>query len=348
MKQFVKLKKLSKGDQVAVLSPSAGLPGLFPWVQDLGIERIKNEFGLIPKEYPTTRQMGSSLEDRAKDIMEAFADPENKAIITSIGGEDQLKLLKYLDGDIIKNNPKPFFGYSDNTHLVQYLWSLGIPAYYGGAVMTQFAMQNKMHDFTKDYLKKALFESGEIELQSSKEFTDVGLDWSDQSNLAKSRVMEANGGWLWDGQLNVEGILWGGCVESIVFQMSSNVYLPTKKDLQGTVLFLETAEDIPDAWIVEYVLAGMGERGWFSKDGFQAVLVGRPKAWEFDKPNSPEQKKAFKEEQQKVVVNTVREYNKSIPIIQNLDFGHTDPQFPIPSGQSCRIDSAGHKIFLTF
>jgi hypothetical protein len=69
MKKFIKLNKLNKADKVAVLSPSAGLPGLFPWVQDLGLKRLEEDFGLEAKEYPTTRQMGSSLEERARDVM---------------------------------------------------------------------------------------------------------------------------------------------------------------------------------------------------------------------------------------------------------------------------------------
>lgn len=71
MKHFQKLPKLSPGDQVAVISPSAGLPGLFPAVQDLGLTRMREVFDLHPIEYPTTRQMNSSLEDRARDIMAA-------------------------------------------------------------------------------------------------------------------------------------------------------------------------------------------------------------------------------------------------------------------------------------
>ncbi len=93
MKQFQKLPKLSKGDQVAVISPSSGLPQIFPWVQDLGLERMRSTFGLEPVEYPTTRVMGSSLEDRARDVMAAFADPKNKAVFASIGGSDQVKLI---------------------------------------------------------------------------------------------------------------------------------------------------------------------------------------------------------------------------------------------------------------
>lgn len=346
MKKFIELPKLRPGDQVAIISPSAGLPGLFPWVQDLGLKRLKEEFGLIPKEYPTTRHMGASLEDRAKDIMAAFSDSENKAIITSIGGEDQIKLLKYLDPDVFLKNPKPFFGYSDNTHLGNYLWNLGIPSFYGGAILTQFAMQKEMDEFTVKYLEHALFDSGKYELERSEYYKDIGLDWSDPNNLSKKRKKEPNEPWAWEGTKNAGGVLWGGCVESLVVQMSTGLYLPADADLDDTILFLETAEDIPEHWIIEYVLTGMGERGWFSQ--FKGVLVGRPKAWEFDKQNSSSEKAAYRKEQRETVLRVIREYNPDIPVIQNLDFGHTDPQVPIPKGQSCKIDSSNKKIFLTF
>ena len=91
MKQFITLPKLVAGDQVAILSPSAGLPGMYPWVQDLGLTRMQEVFGLIPKEYPTTRLMGSSLKNRAQDVMDAFNDPAIKAVFTSIGGSDQMR-----------------------------------------------------------------------------------------------------------------------------------------------------------------------------------------------------------------------------------------------------------------
>lgn len=324
MKQFVKLSKLKLGDQVAIISPSAGLPGLFPWVQDLGLERLCDVFGLVPKEYPTTRQMNASLQNRARDITDAFKDPANKAVIASIGGDDQIKLLKYLDPQVFLDNPKPFFGYSDNTHLHNFLWHLGTPSFYGGSIMTQYTMQGGMHDFTVEYLKKALFENGEVELTAPKEFNDEGLDWSNKQNLTKQRKMEPNDGWRWDGTKDAEGILWGGCIESLVEEFTVGKYLPNDNDLSGTILFLESAEDIPDPWIVEYLLTGMGERGWFDK--FQAVLVGRPKAWEFDKQKTPLEKTGYRKAQREVALKTIRQYNKDIPIIQNLDFGHTDPQ----------------------
>lgn len=87
--------KPRRGDSVAILSPSAGLPGLLPMPFELGLSRLREEFGLVPAEYPTTRVMGSPPADRAKDIHAAFTDPSIKAVITSIGGEDSLKVLRH-------------------------------------------------------------------------------------------------------------------------------------------------------------------------------------------------------------------------------------------------------------
>lgn len=348
MKQFVTLPKLKPGDQVAVLSPSAGLPGIFPWVHELGLQRLRDDFGLVPHEYPTTRIMGASLEDRARDVMAAFADPANKAVMTTIGGSDQIKLIKNLDAQVFLDNPKPFFGFSDNTHLHNYLWKLGIPSYYGGAIMTQFAMQGGMHDITRDSLRRALFDSGEYELAVATEYNDIGLDWADKSLLAETRAMEPNDGlfWDWDSATDVEGVLWGGCVESLIVQATAGKYLPQYDDLDGTILCIETSEDIPEHWIIEYLLTGFGERGWF--DRFQAVLVGRPKAWDFGNRNLSEDKVAYRREQRETVLKTIRGYNTAIPVVQNLDFGHTDPQIALPFGQKARLDSLANKIFLTY
>ena len=345
MRQFLRLAKLAKGDQVAVISPSAGLPGLFPWVQDLGLTRLRETFGLHPVEYPTTRTMGASLADRARDVMAAFGDPNNKAVLTSIGGEDQIKLLKYLDPDVLQRSPKPFFGFSDNTHLHNYLWGLGIPSYYGGAILTQFAMQGRMDKLTVKFLHHALFDSGEYELAVAEEYNDKGLEWDDKANLTKTRTYEPNEGLFWDHPADVTGVLWGGCLESLIVQCTAAKYLPSATDLDGTILFLETAEDIPDPWIVEYLLTGFGERGWF--DRFKAVLVGRPKAWEFDKPKSAEEKSAYRQQQRETVVRVVREYSPTIPIVQNVDFGHTDPQIVLPMGNTARLTSDRH-VFLTY
>jgi muramoyltetrapeptide carboxypeptidase LdcA involved in peptidoglycan recycling len=246
------------------------------------------------------------------------------------------------------NNPKPLLGYSDNTHLHNFLWSLGIPSYYGGGIMNQFGMNVEMLPMTVSSIKNALFVGDEYEVKSSEEYNDIGLDWHNKTNLELPRTMENNDGLFWDGEKSVSGTLWGGCVESLIFQSTTGKYLPKDSDMDGVVLFIETAEDIPESWIPSYLLRGFGERGWFDDGKIQAVLVGRPKAWEFDKPNNAEAKAKYKKEQRDEIIRAVRMYNPNIPIIQNLDFGHTDPQILIPNGGCVTIDMDSRSIKLSF
>jgi len=127
--------KPKRGDAVAVISPSGRAAARFPAPVDLGLARLREEFGLVPVEYPTTRAAEASPADRAKDIHAAFTDPDIKAVITVIGGEDELKVLPHLNPDALAGNPKPFLGYSDNTNLHLLLWNLGLVSYHGGSVM---------------------------------------------------------------------------------------------------------------------------------------------------------------------------------------------------------------------
>jgi muramoyltetrapeptide carboxypeptidase LdcA involved in peptidoglycan recycling len=346
MRTFVPLAKCAVGDQVAVLSPSAGLPGLFPWVQDLGLDRMRTVFGLVPREYPTTRVMGASLVDRARDVMAAFADPANAAVFASIGGDDQIKLIRYLDPDVFRANPKPFFGFSDNTHLHNFLWNLGIPSFYGGSIMNQFAMPGGMPAVTVESLRRALFDGGGYELVEAREYNDVDLDWAEPANLGLSRVFEPSEGFQWDGSGVAEGVLWGGCVESLVFQSAVGKYLPGDEDLDGAVLFVETSERVPEPWLLQYLLSGFGERGWLAR--FRAVLVGRPKAWTLEKPNPGAWKVAYRAAQRAEVLAVVREYNAEIPVVQNLDFGHTSPQVIVPNGGRARIDADARRISFSY
>jgi hypothetical protein len=152
--------KPGPGDQVAVLSPSAGLPEVFPRPFELGLARLRDEFGLVPVEYLATRRMGASGADRAAGIHAAFADPGIAAVIASIGGDDQITVLPHLDAGLLRAHPKPFFGYSDNTCLLAYLASLGIVGYHGGSVMVEFGRPAKMHPVTAASLRAALFTPG--------------------------------------------------------------------------------------------------------------------------------------------------------------------------------------------
>lgn len=342
---MIQLPKLKKGDRVAILSPSFAAPAKWPQVYELGLKNLREVFGLEPVEFSTTKKLGASAEDRTKDLVDAFENPEIKAVITSIGGDDQVTYVKNLPSEPFMQNPKPFFGFSDNTHLANFFWLNGIPSYYGGSLFTQFAIK-KMDALTIKYLNYAFFESGERELEASPTYNDIVQDWNDPVNMEKERVYEPNDGWIWDGNENAEGISWGGCVESIDELLRHNIQIPSLTDFEDVILITESSEEIPSADYVFRVYRALGERGILER--VKGILVGRPKAWERDNQKTAGEKKEYKEQQREAILRAVRFYNTTVPVVQNLDFGHTNPQIALPYGGRIRIDSEAKKIFANF
>lgn len=342
-------QKLKKGDKVAILSPSGGLPEVFPEIFDQGLRRLRDIFGLIPVEYPTTRILKSSLQSRVADLHQALTDPEIKAIICSIGGDDQIKLLKYLDKEIIKNNPKIFMGYSDATNLCQFFTQTGgFVTYYGPAIMTQFGASGKMDDYTVNYLQKALFENIEVEIKANPEYSEHFLDWVNISNLEKNRPFLDAPEWIWHNFTDQEivGETWGGCLEIIDFQLRANSFLPQSTYLENKILYVETSEEIPTSDYVYRVFMGLGERGVLSR--FKAVLVGRTRSCKTGENADLANVKEHRKSQKEAIVRACEEYAPKLPILFNLDFGHTDPIFIIPNGGNCRIDASDKKLFFTY
>lgn len=159
MMKFTVPPRLQPGDKVAIVTPSFAAPYLFPLVYELGLERLRSVFGLEPIVFPTTckspEYLSKNPQARAEDINAAFADTSIKAIITTTGGNDCIRMLPYLDAQTIASNPKLFLGYSDVTNIHLFLWKLGLISYYGGSVMSQLGMQGAMHKYTIDWLKKS-------------------------------------------------------------------------------------------------------------------------------------------------------------------------------------------------
>jgi muramoyltetrapeptide carboxypeptidase LdcA involved in peptidoglycan recycling len=213
-------------------------------------------------------------------------------------------------------------------------------------LFTQFAMQGEMDEYTVKYINHALFDEGEFELLSSETYNDMGLDWGNPDLLKEKRTHEQSDGWFWDGKQNAEGLLWGGCVESVDEMLRHGVAIPSLEQFKDIVLMLETSEEIPTADYVGRVIRAFGERGILQN--VKGVLMGRPKAWEFDKPATTEEKGLYRAKQRETVLGMVRKYNVDIPVVQNLNFGHTDPQIPMPYGGKVRVDAESKRIFADF
>ncbi|MFF3347938.1 S66 peptidase family protein [Streptomyces sp. NPDC002779] len=340
--------KPSPGDRIAVISPSSGLPGLFPRPFELGLERLREEYGLEPVEYPATRRMGSSPQERAADIHAAFADPDIKAVIASIGGDDQITVLSFLDRDLIRANPKPFFGMSDNTNLLAFLRATGIVSYHGGSVMCELGRPGAMHPQTADSLRAALFTSGAYELRPAERWNDINGDWADPATFDAEPEMRPAADWTWvNADRVVEGRSWGGCLEILAWLLMADREIPRDlAEFDGGVLLLETSEELPSGAEVFRTLRAMGERGLLQR--FSALLMGRARTWSFERPNAPREAARYAEEQREAVQRAVEVYAPTTTIVFDVDFGHTDPQLVIPYGGLVRVDGPARRITVTY
>ncbi|HEX2145289.1 MAG TPA: S66 peptidase family protein [Glycomyces sp.] len=335
--------KPAPGDRVAIVSPSAGLPQILPLPYELGLRRLVESFGLEPVEYPTTRKMGSSPAARAADLHAAFADPSVKAVISSIGGDDSITVLPHLDRELIRANPKPFFGFSDCTTLLAYLTESGIVAYHGGAVMTAFGRPGAMHPATEASLRAALFDSGPFVLADPGEFCETSGNWVDPATFETAPVMRASPGWEWRNPgPAVEGRAWGGCLEVVTWLLMADRCVPDRDWFDGAVLFFETSEEMPSATEVYRFLRSIGERGLLERCA--AFLMGRPKSWHLDRRLGEADTDAFRAEQRQAVLRALDEYAPDKPAVLGVDFGHTDPQLIIPYGGTVRVDGVGETL----
>ncbi|WP_163511901.1 S66 family peptidase [Fodinicola acaciae] len=346
MRSFVNPAKVKPGDGISVISPSSGLPAIFPLPHELGLKRLARDFDLTPVEYPTTRIMGAAPADRAADIHAAFTDERTSAVIATIGGSDQLKVLRHLDIDLIRAHPKPFFGLSDNTNLINFLWTAGIVSFHGATVMTALGRGGAMHSLTELSLRAALFSAGTYELTASTDYRDVDFDWRDPKNLQTEPPMAASEGWRWHGpSRKISGVLWGGNLEILFWNLAADRILDNEA-YAGCVFYLETSEEMPSALEVERMLMCFGERGLLRQ--FSAILVGRPKAWSLERQNSLEEKAAYVAEQEATVLAAVAEYELDVPVVTGLDIGHTDPVLTLPNGGLVTVDAVEQRIFVEY
>jgi muramoyltetrapeptide carboxypeptidase LdcA involved in peptidoglycan recycling len=329
---MIKPNKLNKGDTIAVLSPSKGLPSKYPHIFDNGIRILKEKFGLKVKEFPTAKMDLNKLyehpELRAKDINDAFADKEVKAIITSIGGDDSIRILKDIDKNIIKKNPKIFMGYSDITTLNTFFNQLGLVTFNGPSIMGGFSQMGNFSESEK-HIKEILFNTPlEYEYKPYPVWSNNYKDWSKKENVGQVGEIKKNSGWHWiQGDSLITGKLFGGCIE-VIEMLNGTEYWPKKDFWKGKILFIETSEDKPTPDYVKYTLRNYGIQGIF--DEIKALVVGRARDYTIEET---------KQLEENLIQIISKEFNHpEMPIITNVDFGHTDPQIILPLGVEAEIN----------
>ena len=322
---------LKKGDTVAIVASSWGGPATFIDKFNYGIKMLESQFGLNVKVMPFALQPADTIKDspkkRAEDLMIAFKDPEVKAIISAIGGDDSIRMLPFIDFEVIKNNPKIYLGYSDSTITHFMCLKAGVRSYYGPSVMAGFAENGGLFDYMKSSVLKTLFSNNTIgEIVPSDGFVIKQLKWGNSELLdTKRNLLNARSQKIINGSKNARGRLIGGCLE--VLEFIKDTVLWDKAYFDNAILFIETSEDSPSADFVTWWFRNYAASGVLSK--LSGIIIGRPQSNDDDYIN----------DQYNAILNVVKHEEKlNIPILVNCSFGHTDPQMVVPYGAMAEID----------
>ncbi|WP_433373607.1 LD-carboxypeptidase [Actinoplanes sp. CA-142083] len=339
--------KLKPGDKVAVVSPSWAGPAVYPATHELAMRRLRELLELEPVEFPTTRQQGASPAARAADLMAAWADPEIRAVFATIGGSDQITVLPHLDPAPFLADPKPFFGYSDNTNLLNWLWMHDVPAYHGGSTMVHLARGAGVDPAHLASLRAALFEDVDLEITPVAGFSDEELSWADPVSLTSSLPYVPSPGFQWHhADRVVTAPTWGGNLEILHWNLAATRWIKPAADYAGMILLLETSEEMPPADEVFRMLRNAGERGLLEQ--FPAVLAGTAKASNISNRPPQEERARYRDEQREAVLRALADYHPSAMAVFGVDFGHTSPQWVLPYGGRMTVDGPARRIIAHF
>jgi len=311
---------LKAGDKVMVIAPARGIKIIGQDCREIARERLE-KLGLEVVFAPNTTDENwdytgsASVEKRVADIHTAFTDKSVKAILTMIGGFNSNQLIRHLDYDLIKNNPKIFCGFSDITALHGAIRAqTGLETYYG----PHFSSLGMKYgcDYTLAHFIKMLVE-GEVDEVTPSEIWSDDLWFLDQ----EKREFEANEGY-WNIQSGTaEGEINGGNLCTFNLLLGTEYRPAFKKD---TILFVEDTESCglvefernlqaliyqPDFGNVKGLVIGRFQKGSkVDRAGLEYILSTKPEL-------------------------------KGMPILANVDFGHSAPLLTIPLGGTAKLEN---------
>jgi muramoyltetrapeptide carboxypeptidase LdcA involved in peptidoglycan recycling len=212
----------------------------------------------------------------------------------------------------------------------------GFTTLYGPSIMAGFSQMGALPDF-EAHVREMLFDpKPSYTYQPYGRYCDGYPDWSNLDNVGQVNEMKTDDGWrVVQGRGRVEGELVGGCIEVLEF-MKGTDYWPAADFWAGKILFFETSEETPTIEQVRRMLRTYGVAGIFAR--VSAILFGRARSY------SSQDKLELDGAIQEIVAGEFEQ--RELPIVTNMDFGHTDPQLVLPLGVPALLDCQDKQLSL--
>ena len=330
--------------KIAIVSLSAGILGeeFVKHEVEIGVKRLE-EYGLDIKIMPHAKRgieyVKNRPEERADDLLAAFADDSIDMILNAIGGDDTYRLLPFLfDNDALKKavNNKIFLGFSDTTvnHLM--LHKVGLNTFYGQAFLPDVCeLESNMLPYSAKFFEELIHTGRISEIRPSDVWYEERKDWSPAA-IGTLKVRHENQGFqLLQGNSVFEGEILGGCLESLYDLFDASRYpdsvalcekyelFPSISDWKRKILLLETSEEQPEPALFRKMLIVLKKTGVF--DVVSGVLFGKP------------MDELYFEEYKEIMVEVID--NPELPIVANINIGHATPRCIIPFGVNAIVDA---------
>ena len=308
------MKKLKKGDHIRVVSPSSSIEHIGGFDANLVAKEKLEELGFdvsFSSNYFEHDLFDSaSIASRVEDLHEAFVDPSVDAILATIGGFNCNELLPYLNYDLIAQNPKIFCGYSDTTALLNAIYAKTGMQTYMGPSYSSFKMKEGQEYQSQSWLNAVTQD--DYDLVPSKEWSsDPWYDPTKPRHFMPTEWKVYNAG-------SASGTIIGGNLSTFGL-LRGTPYAPQEENY---ILFMEEAEEDDYIEFARHLAALLQ-----AYPNPQAVIIGRfPKECEMT-------------EEILLAILDKHPLLKTIPVLYDADFAHTQPLFTITIGAQATLDT---------
>ena len=310
--KLIRPVRLKKGDKIALVTPGSYIT---EEEKQESIDNIRNLGFNVDYSDRLMQKNGyfsATDEERAADLNEMFERKDIQGLMCARGGYGCARILPYLDFDLIRNNPKPFIGFSDVTalHFAIYKYSRLITFHgpVGVSTFSRFSVNNFINVLVEPNENLKLVNS-----QSDNNYNIYGI----------TTISEGT----------AEGELIGGNL-SIVTSLIGTDY---DVDFKNKIVFLE--EFIEEPYRIDRMLTQMLQAGKFNNAA--GIALGIFKMCESDETNP-----SFKNSFNLMEVLKDRLGNLGIPVVYGLSFGHVVDKFILPVGVKVELNTKSQQLKL--
>ncbi len=340
MSKIIYPEKVLENSNIGTTAMSCGA------VDEYGILKVKSSienfenrgFNVIKTNnvFSCEKFVSANGEKRAEEFMSLWSRDDISYIPVLRGGEFLMESIPYLDKfDLSKHKAKWVQGYSDVSLLNFYLTTKYNLATIHSNSFTGFAM--KPWDETVELPLKVVQTQEDFEQESFDKFqaqSERTLESACAQYNCTENVVYKNLFGAQEDEVKITGRLIGGCMD-VIKLLIGTPFDNTKKFCEqfeeGMLWYLENCE--LSVLEMKRVLWQMKMAGWF--ENAKGFIIGRTNSketiWDFTYEDA--------------LIDTLKDLN--VPVIYDVDVGHTDPQWTMVNGAFAEFEYKNGKGKIT-